>query len=135
MASGSFEFGVRKVLTDAPDQGTFDIGPDAVDESAIPTARTECLSRRRAMTRAIVRRAAGAADLVIPDFTDVGQPDLLLPKGQWDATMADIEAQLVVAFPNSTTRRDIFDRWQVFRSAVSGLVVVHPRLSPSHICR
>jgi hypothetical protein len=45
-----------------------------------------------------------------------------LEPGFHDATVQDVEATLVNGFVESTTRRDIFERWTRMRSAIAAVV-------------
>jgi hypothetical protein len=47
-----------------------------------------------------------------------------LPAGKHRATIAEIESGLVVAFPNSVTRRPLFERWVLVRDAIARIVAV-----------
>jgi len=49
--------------------------------------------------------------------------DTLAP-GRHAATVGDIEAALVNGFPNSTTRRPLFESWNTVREAISRVVGV-----------
>jgi hypothetical protein len=60
----------------------------------------------------------GRVTLEIPEGAD------RLPAGRHKATIADIEAALVSAFPTSTSRRPLFDRWVLVREAVARIVPI-----------
>ncbi len=67
---------------------------------------------------AIIRvMTAARALLVIPAF--VGEN---LPPGVHSATVDEVEASLVVAFPTSSSRPPIFEGWRRHRNAVSALL-------------
>ena len=57
----------------------------------------------------------------IPNF----EPNGLLPAGRYVATDVEIEADLVTAFPTSTRRAFILQRWRLLRHVLVDLLKVH----------
>lgn len=56
--------------------------------------------------------------LELPEGSD------LLPPGKHEATVDEVEAGFVTAFPSSVTRRPLFEQWISVREAISRLVAV-----------
>ena len=59
--------------------------------------------------------------MAIPDFDENGN----LPAGEHTATLDEVRSALVDAFPESRTRRAIYDYWVLHRSALGELVEQH----------
>lgn len=58
--------------------------------------------------------------MAVPFAFPPGSP--YLPPGLHPATVDDVEATLVTGFPNSSTRREIFDGWMGLRDTMSNVV-------------